>query len=222
LKAQGVLLFDLEGEALIASGLEDGDRISEYLGKLDSLYQDYNLREPYDSSPLAKAGTLFDFLWKDRPKRYIKEGPFRLNQVVDARLDRGNTPVGNCLGLTLLYNCLLRRIGIRAQAVYLENAFEVGPHVLTSLRIDNVEIDVENILPDGFDYEGHKENPHRVEWGDKELVADIYQSAGTESFQREEFREALRSYDLALKFYPGYEKARLNRAILVDRMRMKG
>jgi len=83
-------------------------------------------------------------------------------------------------------------------------------------------MDVENILPQGFDYKGHKENPYRVEWGDRELVADIYQSAGTESFQRQEFREALRNYDLALKLYPGYEKARLNRAILLDRMGMNG
>ena len=109
-----------------------------------------------------------------------------------------------------------------AQALYLENAFEVGPHVLTLLRNDNDEIDVENILPQGFDYKGHKENPYRVEWGDKELVADIYQSAGTAFFQREELREALRNYDLALKLYPGYEKARLNRAILLDRMGMNG
>jgi hypothetical protein len=75
---------------------------------------------------------------------------------------------------------------------------------------------------DGFDYKGHQDNPHRVEWGDEELVADIYESAGTESFQKEEFREALRNYDLALKFYPGYEKAALNRAILLDRMAING
>lgn len=160
---------------------------------------------------------VFNSLWKERPNRYLTQGQFRFNQVIDAQLDCPNQPVGNCLGLTLLYNCLLRRIGIRAQALYLENAFEVGPHVLTFLRIDDLEIDVENILADGFDYNGHKENPDRVEWEDKELVADIYQSAGTESFQEKRFQEALRNYDLALKFYPGYEKARLNKSILLSR-----
>ena len=213
-------MFDLEREALIASGLESEDNIRDYHTKFDFLSKEYIPREHVDAPPLERARMAFDSLWRERPNRYIRQGPFRFNHVIDSQLDRLNQPVGNCLGLTILYHCLLRRIGIRAQALYLENAFEVGPHVLTLLRIDNMEIDVENILPDGFDYMGHKENPHRVEWGDKELVADIYQSAGTESFQREEFRDALRNYDLALKLYPGYEKARLNRTILLDRMRM--
>jgi hypothetical protein len=32
----------------------------------------------------------------------------------------------------------------------------------------------------------------------------------------------LRNYDLSLKFYPSYEKVKLNRAILLDRMGTKG
>ena len=61
-----------------------------------------------------------------------------------------------------------------------------------------------------------------MEWGHKELVADIYQSIGTELFKKGDFGEALKNYDMALKHNPGYEKAELNRAILLDRMRMKG
>jgi len=215
-------LFNLEREALIASGLEGEKKILDYHAKFDLISQEYIPKEHADAPLLEMARTVFDSLWKERPNRYTSHGPFRINQVIDAQLGHLNQPVGNCLGLTLLYNCLLRRIGIWAQVLYLKNAFEVGPHVLTLLRNDNVEIDVENILPQGFDYKGNKENPYRVEWGDKELVADIYQSAGTESFRREEFREALRNYGLALKLYPGYEKARLNRTILLDRMGMNG
>jgi tetratricopeptide (TPR) repeat protein len=222
LKAQGAFLFDLQREVLIASGLESEDRIREYVAKLDSLSQEYIPRELVDAPPLEKAKMVFDTLWEDRPNRYSRQGQFRFNQVIDAQVDRANRPVGNCLGLTVLYNCLLKRIGIQAQAVYLENAFEIGPHVLTRLKIGSLTIDVENILPDGFGYKGHKENPSRTEWGDKELVADIYQSAGTEFFQKKEFQEALRNYDLALKFYPEYEKAKLNRTILLDRMGRKG
>jgi tetratricopeptide (TPR) repeat protein len=222
LERAGVSLFDLEREALIASGLEDEDRIGEYLAKLDSLYREHKPSESLNSHPLAKARMLFDSLWKDRPNRYTREGQFRFNEVIDAQLDRGNRPVGNCLGLTLLYNCLVKRMGIQAQASYLENAFDIGPHVLTLLRIGNTAIDVENILPDGFDYKGHKENRYRVEWGDKEMVADIYQSAGTDFFEKQEFPEALRNYDLALHLYPEYEKAKLNKAILLDQMAMKG
>ena len=215
-------MFNLEREALIASGLEGEKKILEYHTKFDLISQEYIAKEHVDAPSLEMARTVFDSLWKERPNRYTSHGSFRFNQVIDAQLEHLNQPVGNCLGLTLLYNSLLRRTGIWAQALYLENAFEVGPHVLTLLRVDNDEIEVENILPEGFDYKGHKENPYRVVWGDKELVADIYQSAGTKFFHREEFREALRNYDLALKLYPGYEKARLNRAILLDRMRMNG
>jgi hypothetical protein len=211
-------LFDLEREALIASGLESEDNVRDYHTKFDFHSKEYIPREHVDAPPLERARMVFDSLWRERSNRYIRQGPFRFNHVIDSQLDRPNQPVGNCLGLTILYNCLLRKVGIRAQALYLENAFEIGPHVLTFLRIDNMEIDVENILADGFDYKCHQENPHRVEWGDEELVADVYESAGTEAFRREEFREALRNYDLALNLHPGYEKAGLNRAILLDCM----
>lgn len=215
-------MFDLERESLIVSGLRDKEIIREYLAKLDFLSEQYKPGEHRDSPPPTKARAVFDSLWQDRPNRYVREGQFRFNEVIDAQIDRGNRPVGNCVGLTLFYNCLLRRMGIEAQTVYLENAFGIGSHVLTLLKIGNNVIDVENILPDGFDYKGHKENPYRLEWGDMELVADIYQTAGTESFHKKEFLEALRNYDLALKLYPGYEKTNLNRAILLDRMAMEG
>ena len=162
LKAQGALLFDLESEALIASGVEGEARIREYLTRLHFFSQECMPGEYVKLPSLVKARMVFDALWKDRPNRYSREGQFRFNQVIDAQGDRGNRPVGNCLGLTVLYNCLLKKIGIQAQTLYLENAFEIGPHVLTFLRIGNLAIDVENILPDGFDYEGHKENPSRT------------------------------------------------------------
>lgn len=59
--------------------------------------------------------------------------------------------VGNCLGLTLLYNCLLRKIGIQARALFLEYAFNKAPHVLILLPAEEREIEIENILPEGFD-----------------------------------------------------------------------
>lgn len=64
--------------------------------------------------------------------------------------------------------------------------------------------------------------PERRTWGDKELVADIYQSRGTELFEKGKLREALGNYDMALKLNPEYEKAELNRAILLDRMKTQG
>jgi tetratricopeptide (TPR) repeat protein len=116
----------------------------------------------------------------------------------------------------------LRRIGIEAEAVYLENAFDLGPHLFTLLKIDDSPIDIENILPGGFDYRDHRREPSRIIWDDRALVADIYHSVGNELFEKGEFSEALRNYDKALKLNPQYERAGLNKAILLDRINMRG
>jgi lipoprotein NlpI len=52
-------------------------------------------------------------------------------------------------------------------------------------------------------------------------VADIYQSRGTDLFEKGELGEALRNYDMALNLNPRYEKVELNRAILLDQMKTK-
>lgn len=123
--------------------------------------------------PLNKSRALFTWLWIEKPNRYKSHGNFCLNDVIDAHLNKDRQSVGNCLGLTLFFNCLLKRMGIEANAIYLENAFGIGPHVLTLLQSKDFSIDIENILPDGFDYKRHLSNPSRMRWGDRELVADI-------------------------------------------------
>ena len=148
------------------------------------------------------------------------KGNYKLDEVIDAQQSDDAETIGNCLGLTLLYNCLLRRIDITAEALYLEYAFGTGPHVLTLLQIDDSMIDIENILPDGFDYKGHVNHPSRTRWRDQELVADIYHSFGNELFEKGEWTWALQNYDRALHLNPQYEKARLNKAILLDKMDM--
>ncbi len=174
------------------------------------------------SGLMTKAKAVFDWLWKEKPARYKPHGNYKLNEVIDAQLSKDNQTVGNCLGLTLLYNCLLRKMAIHAEALYLENAFEIGPHVLTLLQIKESLIDIENILPDGFDYKGHLNNPWRTRWGDKELVADIYLSVGNEFFKKDEFIEALKNYNTAIHLNPQYEKVSLNKTILLDKMGKEG
>jgi tetratricopeptide (TPR) repeat protein len=215
------MVFNLEIEALTASGLRDEDLIRDYLGKLDFLSRQFSPKRARDFLILTRAEELFKALWEGRPNRYQPRGHFRLDKVIDAQLSSKRGAVANCLGLTLLYNCLLKMMGIEAEALHLENAFGIGPHVLTILRSGDFIIDVENIVPDGFDYKGHKQDPSRMEWGNKELVADIYQSIGTELFEKGDFGEALRNYDMALQLNPGYEKTELNRAILLDRIKTK-
>ncbi len=213
--------FEFARQALIASGLGDENEIAEYLSRLFSLSEGFKAYEDTPSQVFERARRLFDWLWKDNPARYRSQGNFRLNRVIDGQVKGGGVAVGNCLGLTLLYNCLLRNIGIRADALYLEKAFDQSPHLLTSLKTDKIRIDIENILPEGFDYRGHRDEPSRTIWNDRELVADIYHSAGNELFMEGKFQEALANYEKALDLNPRYERAILNRAILLDRINMQ-
>lgn len=208
----------MEKEALKASGIKGRKEIVNYLGKLDHLHQEFIRHLTPTSCPLTKAKALFNWLWKEKPDRYKSYGNYKLNEGIDAQVCKDNQTVGNCLGLTLLYNCLLRKMGIHAEALYLENAFEIGPHVLTFLQTKERFIDIENILPDGFDYKGHLNNPLRIRWGDRELVADIHLSLGNEFFKKDEFIEALKNCNRAIHLNPQYEKACLNKAILLDKM----
>ena len=212
------MTFSLEKEALIASGVSEDDRIADYMSKLAHLHQQFIREIKPTHDPLTRAKALFDWLWTRKPGRYRPHGHYRLNDAIDSQLSGGNQVVGNCLGLTLLYNCLLQRTGMDAEALYLENAFGRGPHVLTIFRGKESMIDIENILPDGFDYKGHLNDPSRTGWGDTELVADIYHSRGNEFYEKGDYTLALRSYDRAMSLNPLYERARLNRAIVLDRI----
>jgi len=211
--------FHLEKEALLASGIKRENRLAVYDKKLDYLHERFIHQILPPPHPTGKARDLFHWLWEEKPTRYESHGDFRLNHAIDAQLDEENPTVGNCLGLTVLYNCLLRRMGICAEALYLEHAFGMGPHVLTLLQTEASTIDIENILPDGFDYKGHLNNPSRTRWKDKQLVADIYHSLGNEFFEKGEFAKALKNYNMAIKLNPQYEKAHLNKAILMDKIR---
>src|SRR4030067_2434486 len=130
--------FNLEKEALLTSGIKGKDALAIYENKLHLVIHQFLSKISPVPDPLTKARVLFSWLWEEKPTRYERHGHFRLNHAIDAQLNKENPTVGNCLGLTLLYNCLLRRMGIRAEALYLENAFGVGPHALTILQIEAV------------------------------------------------------------------------------------
>ena len=130
--------------------------------------------------------------------------------------------MANCLGLTLLYNCLLRKAGSRPQAVYLQDAFGIGPHVLSMLRTETITVDIEHIFVHGFDYKGHVTGAGRTVWGERELVAEVYHSRGNALFEQGRLSEALSAYDQAVDLNPRRERIRLNRTILLDRMGMNG
>jgi tetratricopeptide (TPR) repeat protein len=208
--------FDLEREALIASGVTDDHGIAKYKDEIEAVLRLFPWERLPAADPCSAARTLFNWLWTTRPQRYRRGGSYRLREVIEAQRDERRPSVGNCLGLTVLYNCLLGRTGIRAGAIHLEWAFELAPHVLTTLEAASGPIDIENTLPGGFDYRGHRDAPGRTVWGDRELVADIYHSRGNDCFERKDYQGALADYEAALALNPGYETARLNRAIVLD------
>jgi hypothetical protein len=209
-------------EILLASEIKNNKLQELYDKKTNQILAYFLAQKNSPSHPAALAKGLFGYLWGEKPLRYRPHGNYRLNAVIDAQLSSDVQAVGNCLGLTLLYNCLLRKLGVVAKALYLDSAFDRGPHVLTLLSIGDTLIDVENILPEGFDYPGHRDNPSREVWGDQELVADIYLSTGNQSFLDGAYGRALKNYDQALELNPRNEKAHINKMILLDIIKKRG
>jgi tetratricopeptide (TPR) repeat protein len=216
--------IDLIQGALIASGIQTGEEFDRYCAMIDLLCQ--RISDAFfdflgKGSDSKKAEEIFYWLWWVKPHRYEYGGSFRLTEVLETQLgcngrgveDEGSGIVGNCLGLTLLYNVLARRLGLTVGAVHLEDAFGLGPHLFTALYTGDRTIDIENIFPDGFDYQGHSGASEREEWGDLELIADIYHSVANDFFVSGEWESAIENYDKAIMLHPKYVRAHLNKGI---------
>ncbi len=204
--------IELCAEALAASGVSTTEAVREYETKLDALVERF-LPARGDEDKPSTCRRLFEWLWQEKPSRYMPRGSFRLDRVIDSQLSPTTSAVGNCLGLTVLYNVLAQRLGLTVEAIHLENAFGHGPHVLSLLRAGGRETDVEHVFPHGFGYEGHLGNPGRIMWGDAELVGDIYHSAGREMHEEGRLDEAVGAYTRALILNPNHTTARINRGL---------
>ena len=202
---------DLGWAAIVASGVQTEEEVKNYLGQIDYLCQQL-VPEIVSPNHTERAKAIFDWLWAEKPKRYQYRGNFKLTEVLKAQLGEEEA-VGNCLGLTLLYNVLCQRFGLKIKTGYVAEAFGLGPHIFSILVTEPRTIDVENIFPYGFDYQGHINNPKREEWEDRELIADIYLSIGNSLFEQRDFTKAIESYDKALKLNPKYAKAYYNKGL---------
>jgi tetratricopeptide (TPR) repeat protein len=203
---------DLAWGALVASGVNAREELDTYLSKITMLCQCIE-SDIAAENELEKAEALFNWLWEKKHNRSERQGNFKFTEVIDAQLDPQVEKVGNCLGLTVLYNVLARRLGLKTKAIHVEDAFGQGPHVFSILYTGQAAIDIENIFPNGFDFKGHLNNPHRTVWGDIELIADIFHSTGNTYFEQRELEEAVLSYSKAIKLNPNYTRAYLNRAL---------
>ena len=206
---------DLAWGALIASGVKNQRDLENYLTKIDTLNEQLK-RRILTRAELQKASALFAWLWAKKPDRYQYQGIFRLMDVVDAQLDPSVERVGNCLGLTVLYNALAQKYGLEMKAVYLEEAHGRRSHVFSTFVRGNITIDIDNIFPNGFDSKDHLDNPERVLWGNSELIADIYHSIGWALHEQGKLDNAILNYSKAIRLNPKYAKAYLNRGIALS------
>lgn len=204
---------DLGEAALLASGAKYRRVLVGYLAGLSVIERSLALAMSSASSDVDKAKAIFDWLWHMKPRRFLSRGSFRLTDVVDAQIGEADA-VGNCLGLTLLYNSLGQRLGIALKAVHLENAFDRGPHVLSMLPTPEGAVDIENVFAHGFDYRSHRANSGRVEWDNGDLIAELLSAVGNEEFEAGNLGKALRSYEAALYLSPSNKTAELNRLIV--------
>ena len=203
---------DLNWGALVASGIRTKRELDRYLSRIDKLCQQLAVAIT-GKDEIEKARGIFDWLWQTKPNRSDRQGNFKLTEVIDAQLDPNADKVGNCLGLTVLYNLLAQRFGLKVKAIHVEDALGQGPHVFSIQETAQRTIDVENIFPNGFDFKGHLENLQRTVWGDAELIADIYHSTGNKFFEQRQYEEAVQSYSKAILLNSKYTKAYLNRAL---------
>ena len=80
--------FNLEEEALRASGIKEKDRIVHYKNKLGSLIQNFIEDIPPTLHSFSRAEALFHWLWKEKPARYQSHGHNRIDEhgVSDERI----------------------------------------------------------------------------------------------------------------------------------------
>ena len=203
---------DLLSAALIATGVTSYRYIVRYTNKIDRLCEEINNFVANNGNDVDKARVIFHWLWISKPHRYKPEGHFKIADVIDAQMGHARH-VGNCLGLTMLYNIIAQRFDIKVKAAYMENAFGRGPHVFSILPSGESTVDIENVFPNGFDYPGHLNPSERCVWSDEELIADVYNSMGNELFAAGKRVRAIECYDKAIVLSPKYKRPYLNKGM---------
>jgi tetratricopeptide (TPR) repeat protein len=208
---------DLASAALIATGVTNYRDIIRYNNKIERLCEEINKFVANNDNDVDKARVIFQWLWMSKPHRYKAQGHYKIADVIDAQTGRARY-VGNCLGLTVLYNVIAQRFDIKVKATYMENAFGRGPHVFSLLPAGKSKIDIENVFPNGFDYPGHLNPAERCVWGDEELIAEVYNSMGNELFASGKRSRAIECYDKAILLNPKYKRPYLNKGMALTEL----
>lgn len=140
--------FSLKRGGLIASGVGEKE-VQAYLRQMNNIqksilqYKDIGRitkKRIQNNKTREKIATLiFDYLHQKEFKKYQEEST-TLNEL----LKTGNF---NCLSSTLMYLILLKKNSINAKIVALPS------HVFTTIQLSKKIIDVETVVPTGFDFQ---------------------------------------------------------------------
>ena len=134
--------------ALIASGMRDEKELSLYLGKFEKLsskLDSYLIRRGIElADGYAKAEAIHNFLWYIKPAKYNKR-IYKFSDAVDNALDRCERRIGSCIALTLLYNALAERQGLKTALLVSQE------HMMAIVKLEKQEVVVEHGSVYGFD-----------------------------------------------------------------------
>jgi len=137
--------FDLAEAFFIASGIRDERELASYMQKFEGLCstisEDPKVKSA--SNKVEKAKAIFDWLWESKPDRYNSCN--KLTDALDNQLSKEKKSVGDCGGLTSLYNSICQRFGISVLSVH------AAEHIYSVLTMDDGNLLViENTNKDGF------------------------------------------------------------------------
>ncbi|MBE7444236.1 MAG: hypothetical protein HS132_02935 [Planctomycetia bacterium] len=158
----GQLDMPFENACLIASGVNTDKKMQTYLRKIDLLISRISHETDVNktSDPIAKAGTIFDWLQKN-----ANEGVY--NDCYDIR-DTLNIRVGNCLSYAIQFTIICRHFDID-----IKNIFVPG-HIYNMLVSGKQTRYFEHTHSDGIVKNADKYHPQKKIMKDKELLAEIF------------------------------------------------
>jgi len=140
----------LTENVLEACGASD---IQHYLDIIDRLEEgfkesiDQEQGRIYSSKKIALGEKLFDYLWKLKPKRFLKDNYLLSHALKEYHSDDPDASCGNCLALTALYNILAEKLDIPVSVL------DPGNHVLSRIEADDMSVNVDNSIIRGFGLE---------------------------------------------------------------------
>ncbi len=183
--------FDLAATGFIASGIRNRDELESYLVKFGELVAIIGSDEKVNNAKtdVDKAEAVFNWLWVSKPNRY-NSAP-RLTEALDNQLS-DSEEVGDCMGLTLLYNSVCQRLGIDMNAVWTIR------HIYSAMDVGEEINPIENTSRDGF---GNGSGIGKV-IGNQQFIQRFLIRLAYDYKEAERYKDAFSLDEIALRINP--------------------